>query len=532
MLYKKGSSGEDVKKIQQALNAAGGYGLDVDGIYGSKTRDAVTRYQQSNGLGVDGIVGSETWGKLFGGGGGTQNNAAAAPQTTAPAKQKTPLGTEYDPGKTTGNMADLGMLEGKTPSFEESQAYQDAVAQLRAHQSAKPGEYASPYEDRLNALHEQIVGRGEYQSQYAPQIEQALKEYQGSRYESPYAGRIEEIYNQVMDRGDFKYDFNADPLYHMYKDQYTAGGKRAMQDAMAEAAALSGGYGNSYAATAGNQAYQQYLSQLNGVIPELHSQAYNEWLNSGQELKNMLSLTQGLDESAYGRYLDETGRLLNSIQVRQGLDKSAYGRYQDAGNELYNRLSATQGMDESAYNRWRDQNGDWYTDLEYLTGAAQDAYNRDYGAYQDAMDKYLADRDYYYGKTQDDQAQQNYEDEQALAMAAAAASGGGSGSGGGSRGGSKSSGTGGTSGDYKTVLNNAKNMSGQKAFDYVGRMVDAGLITAEEGDRILAVEIGLDLSQYAVTPSTSGVKTVTNAAKNAKKANALLYNNDRLNKKK
>lgn len=405
MLFKKGSSGEDVRKIQKALNDAGGYGLDEDGIYGSKTRDAVTRYQQSNGLGVDGIVGSETWGKLFGGGSGTQNNAVTAPQETAPTTQKTPLGTEYDPAKTTGNMADLGALEGKAPGFEESQAYQDAAASLKAHQSAKPGEYTSPY-----------------------------------------AQRIEQLYEQVVGRGDFEYDFNADPLYHMYKDQYMQGGKQAMQDAAAEAAALTGGYGNSYAATAGNLAYQDYLNGLNGVIPELHNQAYQEWLNGG--------------------------------------------------DQLVQRLQLAQELDQDAYNRYRDQTGDWYTDLEYLTGAAQDAYNRDYGAYQDAMDKYLADRDYYYGKTQDDQAQQNYEDEQALAMAAAASSSGG-GSSGGSGGGSKTSGSGGTSGDYKTVLNNAKNMSGQKAYDYVQRMVDQGVITEAEGSRILNVEVGMNTSEYA-----------------------------------
>lgn len=59
MLLKKGSSGEEVKKIQQKL------GLTADGIFGSGTETAVKNFQSKNGLTADGIVGNGTWGKLF-----------------------------------------------------------------------------------------------------------------------------------------------------------------------------------------------------------------------------------------------------------------------------------------------------------------------------------------------------------------------------------------------------------------------------------------------------------------------------------
>ena len=457
---RKGSSGSEVKKLQQALNSAG-YNLNVDGIFGDKTLNAVTNYQKKNGLGVDGIVGSQTWGKLTGG--SSSSTAATSPTTTNTQTAVTPLGNTYNPDETTATKADLTAIEGASPTFTESQAYKDAMSALQQHQSAKPGEYQSTFNDRLNSLYEQIAGRGEYQSQYADQmagladqiagrgeyeseyadaIKDALNQYQNTQYESPYASRIEELYDQVMNRGDFSYDFNADPLYQQYKDQYMQGGQRAMQDTMAEAAALTGGYGNSYASTAGNLAYQQYLSGLNDVIPELQQQAYERYANEGDELLNRLTLTQGLDETAYGRHNDAMNKLLQQIQTMQGLDESAYGRYQDAGtdlynrlsalqsldqdaygrysdatNELYNQLSATQGLEQDAYNKYRDQVGDYYTDLEYLTGVAGDQYNRDYTAYEDALNKYLTDRDYYYGKSQDELAQ-------------ASTSSGGSGSGG------------------------------------------------------------------------------------------------------
>ena len=60
MLLKKGSNGEDVKKLQTKL------GLSSDGIFGPGTEAAVKKWQADNGLTADGIVGEGTWGKMFG----------------------------------------------------------------------------------------------------------------------------------------------------------------------------------------------------------------------------------------------------------------------------------------------------------------------------------------------------------------------------------------------------------------------------------------------------------------------------------
>lgn len=60
MIYKIGSRGEEVKKIQKALNCI------ADGIFGPITQEAVRKFQAENPpLVVDGIVGEKTWAKLF-----------------------------------------------------------------------------------------------------------------------------------------------------------------------------------------------------------------------------------------------------------------------------------------------------------------------------------------------------------------------------------------------------------------------------------------------------------------------------------
>ena len=52
-LSRYGSSGEEVRQIQQKLKNWGYYNGNVDGIYGSKTQAAVEKFQKANGLSQD-----------------------------------------------------------------------------------------------------------------------------------------------------------------------------------------------------------------------------------------------------------------------------------------------------------------------------------------------------------------------------------------------------------------------------------------------------------------------------------------------
>ena len=58
--YRRGSSGDMVKKVQQKLYDWGYYKGSVDGVFGSKTEEAVKYFQRKNGLTADGIVGAKT----------------------------------------------------------------------------------------------------------------------------------------------------------------------------------------------------------------------------------------------------------------------------------------------------------------------------------------------------------------------------------------------------------------------------------------------------------------------------------------
>ncbi len=58
--YQKGSTGSVVTTIQDKLSRWGYYSGKVDGVYGSKTVEAVKYFQRKNGLAVDGKCGPKT----------------------------------------------------------------------------------------------------------------------------------------------------------------------------------------------------------------------------------------------------------------------------------------------------------------------------------------------------------------------------------------------------------------------------------------------------------------------------------------
>ena len=74
-LVSYGSTGSDVKALQQLLNLLG-YGLAEDGIFGSGTNSAVCSFQSKQGLVADGYVGSATWAAL-GKAGGSSNTSGS-----------------------------------------------------------------------------------------------------------------------------------------------------------------------------------------------------------------------------------------------------------------------------------------------------------------------------------------------------------------------------------------------------------------------------------------------------------------------
>ena len=124
-------------------------------------------------------------------------------------------------------------------------------------------------------------------------------------YTSRWEGQLQALYDQIAGRGDFFYDLGKDPVYRQAREQYQTAGRLAMQDTMGRAAALTGGYGSSYSQQAGQQAYSAYLQKLNEIVPELYAQAQEQWKSGETALYDRYQLLSGREQSDYARYRDQ-----------------------------------------------------------------------------------------------------------------------------------------------------------------------------------------------------------------------------------
>lgn len=149
-----------------------------------------------------------------------------------------------------------------------------------------------------------------YESQAAEakaSYDKALAAMPGA-YESTWQGQIDGLLNGILNREKFNYNMDADPMYQQVRNNYVTQGRNAMRDTMGQAAALTGGYGSSYAQTAGQQAYQGYLQQLAAQTPQLYNLALSAYNAEGERAQNQLSALQQAENAAYGRYQDQYDR--------------------------------------------------------------------------------------------------------------------------------------------------------------------------------------------------------------------------------
>lgn len=184
-------------------------------------------------------------------------------------------------------------------------------------------------------------------------LNQQLSQKPGE-YQSTWQQQLNDTLQQILNREKFSYDLNADALYQQYKDQYTTQGKMGMMDTMGQAQAMTGGYGNSYAQSVGQQTYQGYLQQLNNKIPELYQLALNKYQMEGDELQNHAALMAQMEEQDYGRYQDqmnawlaERDYLANRYDTERDYD---YGKWADNREFAYDQFA-----DDRAYNYQTDR---------------------------------------------------------------------------------------------------------------------------------------------------------------------------------
>ena len=212
------------------------------------------------------------------------------------------------------------------------------------------------------------------------------------QYNSPWSAQLNDTLDKILNREKFSYDFNGDAFYQQFKDKFTQQARMASEDAVARASAMTGGYGNSYAATAGAQAFNEQMGQLNDVIPELYQMAYDKYAREGQDLKDAYSMLAAREAEAYGKYRDEKADYLTERDYLTGRLESEkeddYNRFADERNFGYGA-----NRDTVADNKWQSE-FDLAVDQfnKNLELSQREAEASRVAAEKEATDKAVADR--------------------------------------------------------------------------------------------------------------------------------------------
>ena len=328
---KYGSKGDEVKQLQQALISAG-YdvgGSGADGSYGPATQAAVTQYQKDHGLSVDGLAGPETQGALYSSGGtttgssgGTRNYAGTTYQSGDYHKDATTAAAAGDWEKVKEALnnreivtGSLGTNYGKT----SMDIYNELLEQ-----------YGGP-QNEMNKLYASL---GNLMAQFSQPVPAPTPSWGDQKYEELLKQAIAMNYD----------DWTQGDQYKSLVSRYGNQGKMSMQDVLGQISSRTGGLASSYATTAAQQQYNEYMSQLEEVARQMFAGERSDLIENA-------GLARDYGEQEYGRYLDQLNMqndrnsyaldVINQMMgYQQNKANTQYTQGQDAKTEAQDRINS------------------------------------------------------------------------------------------------------------------------------------------------------------------------------------------------
>ena len=174
-------------------------------------------------------------------------------------------------------------------------------------------------------------------------------------YTSKWQQQLDAAMDKILNRERFSYDLNGDALYRQYKDRAVKNGRLAMMDTMGQAVAMTGGYGSSYAQSAGQQAYQKQMDGLTEQASRLYDKAREDYDRQGQADRDRYDVLRQRENSSYNQYKQqrsdwevENTRLWNrydslrqqeySAQRDSIKDQQWLAEFEEARQEFYDQL--------------------------------------------------------------------------------------------------------------------------------------------------------------------------------------------------
>ena len=317
----------------------------------------------------------------------------ASPEMIAQRQQGSQVSTNRNDMELMGDEAYAQTLVNQKGWADEDALYKDALARgdteaAEAHRVKRDGYHTAQEELRARYGYSGGADGSEYLGLMAYTGYSGYDDddggYGGGRgsgfgydpYLSKYQARIDALADAILNRDPFSYDKEQDPLYQQYKDTYTRAGQRGMQDTLAQVSARTGGLASSYAESAAQQTYNNYMAQLADKVPELYQLAYSMYMDDLTQDRNDLSMLMGLDDTAYGRWSDDRNFGYNAYrdqvadsQWQQQFDYNA-SRDHVADSQWQQQFDYQKAQDALAQQNWQTQ---WDYQLQQDALAREDA---------------------------------------------------------------------------------------------------------------------------------------------------------------
>ena len=165
-------------------------------------------------------------------------------------------------------------------------------------------------------------------------------EWQGSQWD--------DLLNQVANElASMNYeDWTKGDQYKALAERYGNEGQMSMQNVLGQIASRTGGLASSYATTAAQQQYNQFMSQLEDVARQMYS-------SDRSDLLDKANMYRQLGQDDYDKYLDDLGQwntdrnfqygvYRDSVEDQRYADETAWEREQYGNTQSENQKSAAQ----------------------------------------------------------------------------------------------------------------------------------------------------------------------------------------------
>ena len=328
-------------------------------------------------------------------------------------------------------------------------------------------------------------------------LAQQLEKIQSGK--TSFSDDVRAMMDKITNREKFSYDVDTDPLFQQALASAMNSGKQAMQDTIGQASALTGGYGSTYATTAGNQSYNAFIEDAYNNLPQYYQMAMEAYQMEGDELYRQLGMYTDADDREYNRNVTAYDA---TYQHRNRMYDEAYTMYRDEKSDAYamanlelnehgqrvsdayNLYNAASNQEdklyEREYNSWSDsinmafktaemQNSDYWSKTNFDEGVRQ--YENNFAENVRQYDTSLAENKRQYDESLAFNKQQ-HSDQMSYNWASLN---------------QKKSGSSGTKSEVEAnipneILKGAKDAKNNEArLNYVSDMVDKGYITQEQG---------------------------------------------------